>query len=122
MNDHKKWPRSRIYRLKVELRYAALRRYGMSAKDAYREAQSVARFTAAVTSLGHDMAQYADLVKREPHAYPASHDPKKIAIRERRRHLRALGISPGWSTWYSERPLKYAALVARIESGENVSL
>lgn len=122
MNDHARWPRSGIYRLKVELRYAVLRRYGMSAKDAYKAAQSVVRFTDAVTERGHDMAEHVDLVKKEPHCYPESRDPKKIALRERRRHLRSLGITPDQATWYAERPRKYAALVARIEAGENVSL
>jgi hypothetical protein len=103
------------------LRYAALRRLGVKSDIADREAQSASRFTKMITDMGLDMAPYADIVKREPQSMPVSSDPKKVRARERRRHLRALGVDPERATWYSQRGRMYDQLVKQIESGSELT-
>lgn len=121
MSDRNRWPRSQIYRLKVELRYAALRTLGLSSVAADRASQSVAGFTKVITDMGLDMAPYADIVKREPSRLPVSAEPKNVRKRDRRLRLRALGVDPARATWYAERPRQYERLVKQIESGSELT-
>lgn len=114
MTDQKKWPRSEVYVLKRQLRYLALRKLQVPAREADRAAQSVVGFTRTIEALGLSLEPYADIIKREPPSRPSTTDPKRIAKRIRRRHLRALGIDPERANWIAERPRQYRALMLQI--------
>lgn len=112
--------RNSIYVIKVNLRYAALRKLGLSSREAYRCAQNLDRFKAKLEELVVDPGSYATLLRRDAPGPPSSADIKARRKRERRRHLRSLGVEPDKATWYSERGRLYEALVEQLQPGAEV--